>query len=360
MSTASVEEGESVVDASLFADFLSEWADATRATECLLVELEASPGSIEHLHGLFRAMHSMKSNLKMLHFDAAARLLHAIEELLHAMRQGRMAFEPTFGDLVLLSVERVRTCFSKHRGDESHAAAVLAPVERLVARMADEPERQSVLIIHALTLLDPWYAPKSGQSQTSPQLDLSHFRALAQVSERRAGLEEGSTLRMEQIAVEVNSRAGLPIPPIQLSAAVLLHDFGMSLLPLELLKSAAPLSPAHVALLQSHPARSAALLDHRPEWVTAQQIILQHHERHDGSGYPASVPGNAIHPGARLLAMVDTFEAITQDRSHKSQRRPVLRALTEINAGAGSQFDPDWVRVFNDWARQRYLGAGRV
>jgi HD-GYP domain-containing protein (c-di-GMP phosphodiesterase class II) len=58
--------------------------------------------------------------------------------------------------------------------------------------------------------------------------------------------------------------------------------------------------------------------------------------------------------------MVDTFEAITQDRSHKSQRRPVLRALTEINAGAGSQFDPQWVRVFNDWARQRYLGGARA
>jgi HD-GYP domain-containing protein (c-di-GMP phosphodiesterase class II) len=360
VSVAAEGAGDSTISASLLADFLSEWADATQVTERLLIELEGAPSSIEHLHGLFRAVHSMKSNLKMLHLDAAARLLHAIEDVLHAMREGRMAFEPTFGDLVLLSVERVRICFTRHRGDEAHAASVLGPVERLVARMAEEPQRRSVLVTHALTLLDPWYAPRTSESQSNPELDLAHFRTLAQVSERRAGLEEGSTLRMEQIAAEVNLRAGLPIPPIQLSAAVLLHDFCMSLLPLELLKSAAPLSPAHVALLQSHPARSAALLDHRPEWAAAQQIILQHHERHDGSGYPAAVPGDAIHPGARLLAMVDTFEAITQDRSHKSQRRPVLRALTEINAGAGSQFDPQWVQVFNDWARQRYLGGTKA
>ena len=88
------------------------------------------------------------------------------------------------------------------------------------------------------------------------------------------------------------------------------------------------------------------------QWQEAALIISQHHERFDGAGYPAGIAGAEIHSGARIMAILDAFYAIINSRADRAQRRSILRAVSEINACAGSQFCPVWVDYFNQVVRE--------
>ena len=84
--------------------------------------------------------------------------------------------------------------------------------------------------------------------------------------------------------------------------------------------------------------------------------MLHHHERCDGSGYPKGLPGSEISPGAKILAIADTFDACCYARAYKTdQKRPLIRAVLEINQQSGSQFDSAWVEIFNQIAKQHFV-----
>lgn len=80
-------------------------------------------------------------------------------------------------------------------------------------------------------------------------------------------------------------------------------------------------------------------------------MVLDHHESYDGTGYPNRLSGEQIHPGARILAIVDTFCSITTERSDRSYKKSLLSAISEINANIEVQFDPKLVNAFNDVVR---------
>jgi len=77
----------------------------------------------------------------------------------------------------------------------------------------------------------------------------------------------------------------------------------------------------------------------------ARQVIAAHHERWDGKGYPRGLAGEEIPLPARIFAVVDTFDAMTNDRPYR-RALPLEDALAEIRSGAGTQFDPEVVRAF--------------
>ena len=76
-------------------------------------------------------------------------------------------------------------------------------------------------------------------------------------------------------------------------------------------------------------------------------MILQHQEKLDGSGYPNKLPADMICDGARILAIVDAYYAMTNYRADREHKRSKLRAISEINACIGTQFCEEWVKVFN-------------
>ncbi len=122
----------------------------------------------------------------------------------------------------------------------------------------------------------------------------------------------------------------------------------MAFLPLDLLHKHANLSRDERCQMQLHPRLAYDLLKRLPKWDTAAEIILQHQEHADGSGYPKGLREAETRPGALILAIVDTFEARTHERAHQTlNKRPVLRAILEINGLAGNQFSPTWVDAFN-------------
>ena len=90
------------------------------------------------------------------------------------------------------------------------------------------------------------------------------------------------------------------------------------------------------------------------EWVALH--ILHHHERWDGTGYPGKLKGREIPLGARILSVVDAFHAMTSDRPYR-KGLPVSEACARLRQSAGTQFDPDVVDIFVEYAQQMYAPA---
>jgi response regulator RpfG family c-di-GMP phosphodiesterase len=180
--------------------------------------------------------------------------------------------------------------------------------------------------------------------------DLGFFRSLALQYEARSPLFQGRTERQLQLALDTNAAAGKPVNPEQLEAAVYMHDVGMLFLPESLWLKAGALSGEERRQLQQHVGYSAGLLQRMQGWQEAAEIVLQHHERQDGGGYPRGLRSDRINAGAKILAMVDTFESVMLKHSQRGQGRSIVRAIAEVNAG-DNQFAPEWIGPFNSVIR---------
>lgn len=132
-----------------------------------------------------------------------------------------------------------------------------------------------------------------------------------------------------------------------LMTATLLHDVGKTSLPGELLSKKEPLTGEDWRLIKRHPVFSANIILSIKDHSQAIPSILHHHERWDGAGYPHGLKGSDIPLGARIIAITDAFDAMTTDRPYR-KRHSIPFALAELRACAGSQFDPDLVRVFTN------------
>jgi HD-GYP domain-containing protein (c-di-GMP phosphodiesterase class II) len=143
----------------------------------------------------------------------------------------------------------------------------------------------------------------------------------------------GKRMRLDEVSVEA------------LEIGSLLHDVGKSGIPFNILMKPAALDPDERRIMEIHPQLGANLLSGIPGMDLEAQIVLSHHERYDGTGYPRRLGGQAIPLGARLFSVADTLDSITADRCYrKGQSLAVARA--EIYRMSGSQFDPQVVEHF--------------
>jgi HD-GYP domain-containing protein (c-di-GMP phosphodiesterase class II) len=110
--------------------------------------------------------------------------------------------------------------------------------------------------------------------------------------------------------------------------------------------------------LRNHPHSGAGLLQRMPGWESAAEMIAQHHEMPTGTGYPAGLKDADICPGAKIIAIVDAFEAVMLKHSHRGKNRSVLRAIAEVNA-CDNQFSLEWTQLFNQIIR-RTIGANTM
>jgi putative nucleotidyltransferase with HDIG domain len=131
-----------------------------------------------------------------------------------------------------------------------------------------------------------------------------------------------------------------------LRVAALLHDMGkIDDRFFHIVHSRRPLTKAQKAEIKNHPHESAHILEPlEAEHPGLMEIVSSHHECWDGSGYPHGMSETEIPLGARVIAMADAFDAMTQPRKYRDAM-PVDRALAELHKGCGSQFDPDLVEL---------------
>jgi response regulator RpfG family c-di-GMP phosphodiesterase len=137
----------------------------------------------------------------------------------------------------------------------------------------------------------------------------------------------------------------------------LLHDIGKIAVPDRILLKDGPLSSEEWEQMREHPRRGWALLQGVDYLREASGVVLQHHERWDGAGYPSGASGEAIDVGARVFQVVDAYDAITTDRPYH-RARSHDEACSEIARSSGSQFDPAVVAAFllvpvEDWMQIR-------
>jgi len=346
-----------VVDPELIADFRVEFDDAFDNIQGILVKLDRAADKHEDLHGLFRALHSVKSNLRMMQLDALSEFVHAMEDILDDMRSDKINYVTPFSDVSLLCLERVRDVFTAVFAGDADAAQLLDPVKQVLARVHTDHARYELHLQDVLVQLDPTLVATAIPASDERPVDLDFFKQMAVFIERRLGYAEQSLQRMLLMAEQMNALAGNTIDVTQLRAAVYVHDVGMAFLPPQLLGKQGEFSTEERHMLRSHADLGADLLDHLTEWYEASQMVRHHHERQDGQGYPRGLAGQQICAGAKLLAIVDTFEAMTQSRIYREQKRTVLRVVAEINAQVDQQFDRGWVEIFNQWARKSFSKA---
>lgn len=124
-----------------------------------------------------------------------------------------------------------------------------------------------------------------------------------------------------------------------------LHDIGKIEIPKEVLNKKMPLTDREWELLRQHPSNGAEIIKPVDSLTNVIPLILYHHERYDGKGYPQQLKGKEIPYLARILSIADSFDAMTSNRPYKT-RKSFDEAIAELEKCSSTQFDPDIVRVF--------------
>jgi len=166
--------------------------------------------------------------------------------------------------------------------------------------------------------------------------------SLAKAVDARDTYTGSHSQRVADLAARIAGRLGCDAEQIELTRlAASLHDLGKLAIPEEILRKPGPLTDPERLVLERHPQIGFRMLetlgvDPLAEWV------LHHHERWDGAGYPDGLSGEAIPLGARIIFVADAYDAMTSDRVYR-ERLPEAEALAELEACAGTQFDPQVV-----------------
>lgn len=175
---------------------------------------------------------------------------------------------------------------------------------------------------------------------------LASLLTMAWFVEGRDPYTGGHLWRVAQFARRLASAAALPAADVaRVSVGGFLHDIGKIGVPDAILRKPGPLTPSEQLVLQTHPSLGIRMLAGHPLAMYVRPAVESHHERTDGSGYPARLHGVAIPIAARIVAIADAFDAMTSARPY---RRGLDRdeALDRIATALGLQFDARFGDVF--------------
>jgi diguanylate cyclase (GGDEF)-like protein len=254
-------------------------------------------------------------------------------------------------------VERIETMQLEHIGSVTVSAGV--------ATFPSQAPNRGELIRLADSAL--YWAKEHGKNRAHVYrpdvVELAELRRLAHGPDRAARFRAAESLakavdlrdtytgshsaRVADLAARVAARLGLDQEQIELSRlAGSLHDLGKLAIPEEILRKPGPLTEPERLVLERHPQIGFRMLDSLGIEPVAEWI-LHHHERWDGTGYPDRLPGPMIPLGARIIFVVDAYDAMTSDRVYRGRLSPE-EALAELERCSGTQFDPDVVSALAD------------
>lgn len=170
--------------------------------------------------------------------------------------------------------------------------------------------------------------------------------ALLAALKEKDSLTSGHAERLQEMCLKMGEKLGLsPRQMADLALLAQVHDLGKVAVPDSVLFKQGPLTEEEWELMRQHPEKGYRIALSSPDLAGVADLILKHHERWDGKGYPLGIKGEEIPVECRMLAIADAFDAITSERPN---RKPMTQeeALEELKKGAGSQFDPRLVEVF--------------
>lgn len=346
-----------IADRESFRDFVEALDDQVPGIERDIAALRKAPHDRGLIARLFRALHTIKGDAALCKVDTGVAISHPLESLLARCRDGDVVFSDLLAEVMLLTLDRLELTVEAMDGgrtvDHLKLPQLVGGLENLARAPAGEIAARAATVIEAVTGFRPQQTGReipTGTSFTPSHDDLAadlwFFSSLALQLEARSPLFNGRTGRLLRLGLDTNAAAGNPVDATQLAAAVYMHDIGMMFLPEHAWLTSGRLSDSARQQLREHPAHAAGLLQRMPGWTAAAEMVRQHHEMPDGKGYPEGLAGDAICAGAKILAIVDAFEAVTLKHSHRGESRSLIRAIAEINA-CDDQFAAEWIEPFN-------------
>lgn len=239
----------------------------------------------------------------------------------------------------------VRSAVSLPISDEDEVIGVLNVGSSAYGAGASESQTASLETLCRIAAI----ALRNASAQAATHdLSLETLKALALAMETKDPYSRGTTERIVELAEKLGSAMGLSETERDaLTIAALLHDIGMSAAGDLCAVVDRPLSTVEQGLLKTHPVIAADILRRVPALRDCVPIVYHHHESYDGSGYVTGLKADAIPLGARVLAVADSFVAMTSSRPY----RPAMtaeEALAEMSRLAGTQYDPEVVRALTE------------
>ncbi len=187
------------------------------------------------------------------------------------------------------------------------------------------------------------------------QIHIDTVRALTSAIDASDPYTKGHSERVTAYAVAIAREMGLSERRVQtIEYAGLLHDMGKIALQHDVLLKPGALSEEEWRIMRTHPETGAKIVSDLQFLKGARDVVLHHHERYDGSGYPDGLSGDSIPLEARIIKVADAFDAMLSNRPYRDSLG-VERAIREIEDGSGTEFDPRVADVF-----LRLVREGRV
>ncbi len=183
------------------------------------------------------------------------------------------------------------------------------------------------------------------------------LRSLVAALDLRDSETKGHSERVAELTMAISAEIGIQQDTDRwrhISWGALLHDVGKIAIPDQILRKPSALEEFEWEAMRTHPEAGHEILQSVEFLAPAAEVVLCHHERFDGTGYPRGLSGEEIPIGARIFSVADAFDAMTSHRSYRAAMPPE-QALAEILRNSGTQFDPYAVMAFLSVYRSRFV-----
>ncbi len=367
-----------------YGEFLDDYTEAHQEMENAAIRLECRPEDTRPLREVVAHLDSLRIGANKLSLTP---LMESLDDAITAFeRIARWGVcPPHLGEFILLFIDRVnllvREAERNRALDMRKTQHLLVALQHLV--LAQSPNDLHEHTTHAIEAITREIYENLGekaaddvlffddesetQPQRIPEIHISQitrdpiseadafiaqqprgelWRCLAEITDS-APFKDSHAAFTLRLALAINFLDGEPLDSDALYLGACLHDTALP--HRDHLKETDP------ETLYDHPLRAARLVEILEGPDTARDLVLHHHERLDGSGYPHGLKGDAISDAGRLMAIVDTFHTLMENRGDHPCKRNLIRALAEINASADTLFDRRWVTLFNRCIRDHWL-----
>lgn len=306
--------------------------------ECILV---VSTGGFEFVNPAFEKLTGYSASEVMSPKFSFLQLVHPDDQHLfrHQNHTGFNRFYPR-------NLPPVEFRLINKRGEVHYVEASSSPLKEIPGQL--------LIIIRDIT------SRKKAEIELSQTLEklrktmMATIQAITLTVESRDPYTAGHQRRVSDLARTIATRLSWSTEQIdEVRMAALVHDLGKISVPAEILNKPGRLTPSEFNMIKEHPRVGYEILKTIDfPWPVAE-IVYQHHERLDGSGYPQGLKNGKIHPVSRVLAVADVVEAMLSHRPYRSAFSP-LEVAAEIKKGSGTLYDPQTVKACLDILREKY------